>query len=370
MTSYDPPHAALVAELEASGLVATPFVALAERLSSGVGADADNRIRGEVRAPTTAEIPALPEPGTPARAELAALGRAALERGEVAAVVLAGGMATRFGGAVKALVPAIGDRTFLDVKYEDVARLRARVRARIPFVCMTSFATDPQVAEVLSEREDATSFVQYDAPRLEVDGSVFHDAKGRQSRYATGHGDLTFALRRSGTLARLREAGVRTVLVSNVDNLTATLDEAVIGAHLRSGAGITVEVAPKYAGDKGGAPAHVDGTLQIVESFRFPDGFDQDSIPAFNTNTLVVRLDAIDRDFPLTWFAVKKSVEGRTAYQLERLVGELTAFVPSAYLLVPREGDDARFQPVKEVDDLPRQAPLIEQALRARGSLA
>ena len=45
--------------------------------------------------------------GRPVRTRLEALGAAALERGEVGLVVLAGGMATRMGGVVKALVEAV-----------------------------------------------------------------------------------------------------------------------------------------------------------------------------------------------------------------------------------------------------------------------
>ena len=42
--------------------------------------------------------------------------------------------------------------------------------------------------------------------------------------YATGHGDLTFALRASGVLARFRAAGGKILYMSNVDNVAATLD--------------------------------------------------------------------------------------------------------------------------------------------------
>ena len=52
--------------------------------------------------------------------------------------------------------------------------------------------------------------------------------------------------------------------MSNVDNLTATVDPAIVGAHIAANQPLTVEVAPKEPGDRGGAPAFVDGTLQIA----------------------------------------------------------------------------------------------------------
>ena len=61
-----------------------------------------------------------PSRGTPEHARLEALGAAALERGEVGLVVLAGGMATRMGGVVKALVEAVDGLTFLDIRLREM----------------------------------------------------------------------------------------------------------------------------------------------------------------------------------------------------------------------------------------------------------
>jgi UTP--glucose-1-phosphate uridylyltransferase len=128
-------------------------------------------------------------------------------------------------------------------------------------------------------------------------------------------------------------------------------------------------MAPKEPGDKGGAPARVNGKAQIVEAFRFPEDFDQERIPVFNTNTFVLDAAAIDTEFPLTWFAVNKTVDGKPAVQFERLVGELTSFLDSAFVRVERHGPDARFQPIKAPDDMDKEREDIVNALKARGSL-
>lgn len=344
-----------------------PIERIAAALAGSRDPTADNAIVGRLEAPRDGDVYSLPTPGSSERERLREIGAQAIARGEVGVVVLGGGMATRFGGVVKALVPVANRRTFLDLKLADILHLRAKHRARIPFYCMTSFATHAAIVESLGEVDDAEAFQQFESVRLASDGAPFVDDDGSPSRYATGHGDLTFALRTRGVMHTFRERGGKTLFMSNVDNLTATLDEAIIGAHIESCCAVTVEVAPKRPGDRGGAPARVDGVLQIVEGFRFPAGFDQDSVDVFNTNTLVFDAAAIDRDLPLQWFAVEKQVAGRVAWQLERLVGEVTAHLPSAYVRVEREGPDARFQPVKDVDDLPRQAPLIIEILRARG---
>jgi UTP--glucose-1-phosphate uridylyltransferase len=65
----------------------------------------------------------VPDAASAAYADLRARGVAALQRGEVALCLLAGGMATRMGGVVKALVDALPGRTFLDLRLGENAHL-------------------------------------------------------------------------------------------------------------------------------------------------------------------------------------------------------------------------------------------------------
>lgn len=372
MDSYDI-DAETAQLLQRYGFDDIPFDLLRTRLIEGRIGASQNRIQGEVEPPHEGDLRALPPLGGETRQALAERGEQAMRRGEVAAVILAGGMATRFGGVVKAAVEVLDGQSFLDLKLKDIASVAERAGATIPVYLMTSFATDDIIREMAdslsTERCPITTFAQFISLRLTPEGELFREDSGALSPHAPGHGDLTFALRRSGILKRFREGGGRTLMMSNVDNLTATLDPAVIGAHLQSGAALTAEMAPKEPGDKGGAPARVDGKPQIVEEFRFPEGFDQERIPVFNTNTFVLDAEAIDTDFPLTWFAVKKTVDGRPAIQFERLVGELTAFIESAFLRVERHGPDARFQPIKTPEDVDKELPHIVKALKARQSL-
>ena len=101
-----------------------------------------------------------------------------------------------------------------------------------------------------------------------------------------------------------------------------------------------------------------------------PVGFDATSVTVFNTNTFLVRAAALDTaQIAWTYFEVEKKVEGRAALQFERLLQELTATLPSAYLRVPREGELSRFLPVKDNDELARRKTEIEAVARTRGML-
>jgi len=342
------------------------FEELRRRVARGELSPSSNVVQGSLEPPAPGDLTPLPEPGEPGFDEAHAAGAEALRAGEVAQVVLAGGMATRFGGVVKAVLEAVDGLSFLEAKLAATRALEQALGVDVPVALMTSFATDEAVRRHVEERDlgEPLVFHQFVSLRLERDAELFLDDGGRPSLYAPGHGDLFAAIRRSGALAALRERGARLVTVSNVDNLGARVDAAVVGAHLLSGKPVTAEVARK-AGDMGGAPVRVDGKLQLLEGPRFPPGFDQDLVSVFNTNTAVFDLDALDADYDLTWMYVEKAVGERTAVQLERVYHEVTRFLPTTYLVVPRSGPRGRFLPIKTPDDLAAAREDLRELLAA-----
>lgn len=359
--------------LDQFGFEKAVFDSLIKRLATNESDDAHNVINAAIDVPAVDDVHPLPARGSSEWNALRDLGMQAIARGEVGAVVLAGGMATRFGGVVKAAVDALPGRSFLDLKLRQIECVAAECRGTVPTYLMSSFATDAELRRLATTHSDprvpVQVFPQAISMRVTPNGELFREANGDISPYAPGHGDLVWALRRAGILASFQRAGGKVLVMSNVDNLAATLEPAVVGAHLARGQAITVEVTEKEPGEKGGAPARVGGVPQIVEAFRFPKGFDQDSIPVFNTNTLLFNARDIDRDFALTWFTVRKKVDGRDAIQFERLVGELTAFLPTTFLRVPRYGVEGRFQPAKDPDELKKRQADIEHVMKACGVL-
>lgn len=352
--------------LERFGFDEPLFERLRARVARGQLSPESNVVEGTLEPPDADELTPLPEPTEPGFDEAQEAGLEALRAGEVAQVVLAGGMATRFGGVVKAVLEAVDGLSFLEAKLAATRTLEETVGVSVPIALMTSFATDEAVRRHVAEHAlgDALVFHQFVSLRLEPDGDLFRDDEGRPSLYAPGHGDLFPALRRSATLDALRERGARIVTVSNVDNLGARVDPAIVGMHVLSGNPLTAEVARKE-GDMGGAPVRVDGRLQLLEGPRFPRGFDQDGVPVFNTNTAVFDLEALDADYDLTWMYVEKTVDGRSAVQLERVYHEVTRFVPTTYLVVPRRGPRGRFLPIKTPSDLANAQEDLRELLAA-----
>jgi len=331
-----------------------PMKALCEKLrATGGDLPSFHAIQAPISVPPSDCARRSPRPGSPERRALETEGTAALLRGELAVVILAGGMATRFGSTVKALasVPYPGEPRFLDVKLDDVRRWGGAV----PAVVMTSFATHDAIARALGPRSTVRLAPQFVSLRVTLSGELFLTRDGMPSPSSTGHGDLPEALQLAGVLGSLRRAGVRTVLVSNVDNLGATIDPALYAMHRRSGAKISVELVSKATGDRGGLPVLRDGKLVLAETFRLPGAFPDEAFPLFNTNTLWIDLEALEGAHSFTWCVVKKQVDGREALHFERLIGELTWWNQTSYLHVEREGARSRFLPIKDREDLARQ---------------
>jgi UTP--glucose-1-phosphate uridylyltransferase len=238
---------------------------------------------------------------------------------------------------------------------------------------MTSEATEGPIRSALGQRlsgDVVATFPQNVSLRLNSDGSLFREESGELSVYPTGHGDVPEALTRSGLLGRFRERGGKYVWIANLDNLGATVDPALLGAHIDGGTALSVEVVDK-AGDKGGIPVRHDGKAVICEDFRLPKSFDPARVTVFNTNTFLANAEALDGyAAPFTYCVVEKKVGPKTAIQRERLLGELTFHLPTRFLRVPRDGASSRFLPVKDHDELARRRPDIEAVARARGMLS
>jgi len=340
------------------------FEGLARRLRCGDFGEDSNRIQGAVEAPAGADF--IPWPGRDEKnqSRLREVGERAIAAGEVSLVVLAGGMATRFGGVVKGAVDVLPGRSFLDLKLSEL-----RITApNVPVFIMNSFATEAVCRKHLHERDffglqrsKVHLLRQRVSVRVRPQGEIYRSRQGALSLYASGHGDVFEVLAQSPEFAGFRAAGGRYAMISNVDNLAATLDPLIIGAHIESKKSVTMEVAPRQHGDRGGAPAWYNDRLQIIEGFRFPRDFDHEALPYFNTNTATIDAAVPRDDYPLSFFRADKRVDGDDVVQFERLLGEVTSFVDSAFVEVPRDGENGRFSPIKSQSDLDALRPYLQQ---------
>jgi UTP--glucose-1-phosphate uridylyltransferase len=358
-------------QLAAHHFDAAQLSRFAERLSDR--AAMDNRVKGSLSPPGPGDLLDMPAPGSPEYERLRDVGVASLTRGENALVVLAGGMATRMGGVVKALVEALPGRTFLDLRLAEQKALEKLAGRKVPLFLMTSAATDSAIRTALGKRidgENLATFPQRLSLRLTPEGALFKGEDGKPSEYAPGHGDLVDAFAESGLLGKFIARGGKTLTVANLDNLGATLDPVLIGLHSDRGRKVTCEVVDKLAADRGGIPVLHDGKMVVLEEFRIPETFDPAQVRTFSTNTFHIDAAALENlKMSWTYFVVSKKVGGRPVIQFERLINELTSHFETTFVRVPREGAASRFLPVKDNDELAKRKSELEMVASARGML-
>jgi UTP--glucose-1-phosphate uridylyltransferase len=295
----------------------------------------------------------------------------------VVAIKLNGGLATTMGlTRPKSLVEARDGRTFLDIIIGQTLALRRRYGVTLPLLLMDSEATQKETREALGGHPELDGdlppdFMQSMIPKLEAERLEPVSWPGAPSLEwcPPGHGDVYGALRRSGMLEALLERGFRHAMISNSDNLGATLDPRIAAFVAAEEVPFLMEVIEGTEAErKGGhvARRRSDGQLVLREIAQTPDE-DEDSFRDFkrwryyNTNNLWVDLRALaellersDGVLELPLIVNRKTVNPRDSstpavIQLESAMGAAIGTFPGArLLLVPR----ARFVPVKTTNDL------------------
>ena len=197
---------------------------------------------------------------------------------KTAVIKLNGGLGTSMGmDRAKSLLCVRRGLSFLDVIARQVLALRKQYDATLPLIFMNSFRTSGDTMAALARYDTLAvdglplEFLQNKEPKLLVkDLSPVSYPKDPDLEWCPpGHGDLYTALRGSGLLDRLIEAGYERVFVSNSDNLGAVPDARVAGWFAESGAPFAIEAVRRTASDrKGGhfARRKIDGRLVLRET--------------------------------------------------------------------------------------------------------
>jgi UTP--glucose-1-phosphate uridylyltransferase len=293
-------------------------------------------------------------------------------------IKLNGGLATSMGlQEPKSLIEAKDGHSFLDIIVGQTIALRERYGVGLPLVLMNSEATREATLRALQRHPElevegiAPDFLQSMVPKLEAQALSPISWPGAPAlEWAPpGHGDIYGSLRSSGMLDALLERGFKHAMISNADNLGATLDPRIAQYVSSQGIPFLMEVVEGTEADrKGGhiARRRSDGQLVLRETAQTPPE-DEESFRDFrhwryyNTNNLWVDLHALsellaqrDGAIELPLIVNHKTVDPRDSgspevLQLESAMGAAIGSFDGAQLMcVPR----TRFVPVKTTDDL------------------
>jgi len=221
-------------------------------------------------------------------AESRQIGEDVLNRGEVAALLVAGGQGTRLGFPhPKGMFPIgpISGHSLFQIHVEKVLARSKKSGRRIPLAIMTSPATHQETVKFFREHsqfglreDDLYVFCQGTMPSVDArTGRVLLASPGELALSPDGHGGMLAAIVRSGTLERLASRGIKYLFYFQVDNpLVDILSPLAIGYHVSLGSEMSTEVVAKETPfDRVGNVIEVDGRLYVVEYSDLPDDLAQ-----------------------------------------------------------------------------------------------
>jgi len=290
--------------------------------------------------------------------------------GKLCVLKLNGGLGTTMGCVgPKSAIEVRGDLTFLDLTVRQIEFLNEKNGTDVPLILMNSFNTDTDTKKIIQKYSDhqlnILTFNQSRYPRFGKDSLLPLPSRADDERYnwfPPGHGDLYESLERSGLLDALIGQGKEYLFVSNIDNLGATVDLAILNHMVKTNSEFIMEVTDKTHADvKGGTLINYEGKLRLLEIAQVPSNHVEDfksvtKFKIFNTNNLWINLKAIKRvvknkELSLEIIVNPKNVPetGEKVTQLETAVGAAIKHFKGAYgINVPR----SRFLPVKGTSDL------------------
>jgi UDP-N-acetylglucosamine/UDP-N-acetylgalactosamine diphosphorylase len=261
-----------------------------------------------IAAPTPPDWIPLEDPG---RAAAKLRGLEALQRGEVAVLMVAGGVGTRLGHpGPKGSFPIlpISGGTLFQIFSESLLRLQKKVGRSIHWIIMTSPTNHTETLQYFRQHDyhgltpsEVTIVPQEQLPVLDSRRcKILRSGPGQVMFSPDGHGGSIRLLQRTAT--DLRQRGIQHIYTHQVDNPLARMaDPELIGLHLERDSRFTSKAVAKTDPDeKVGVFCSVGDHLRVIEyselveedrHLKDPDG--SLSFRAGNIATHVIELDFI-----------------------------------------------------------------------------
>ena len=219
------------------------------------------------------------------RDEFRQTGLDSISRGELACVLLAGGMGTRLGydGPKGTLDIGLTHPLYIFERHIECLKnvLKSAPGAMIPLYIMTSEKNDQATREFFREHDyfgypekNIRFFIQETAPACDYDGRLLFEGRTAEgelipSTSPNGNGGWFSSLKKYGYTDEMKKAGVKWINVFGVDNVLAkTADPVFLGAVIESKRGSGSKVVRKVSPEeKVGVLCRRGGHPSIVEYF-------------------------------------------------------------------------------------------------------
>jgi UDP-N-acetylglucosamine/UDP-N-acetylgalactosamine diphosphorylase len=268
--------------------------------------------------------------------KMTAAGEEMLRAGKVAAVLVAGGQASRLGfDKPKGMYPIgpVSQKSLFQLHAEKLLATARRYRASIPWYIMTSDTNAGETRAFFEANKlfdyppkDIIFFEQEMIPALDENGKLILDAPDHIFMNPNGHGGTLTALEKSGALADMHRRGVEEIFYFQVDNVLLNMcDPLFVGYHVAANAEMSAKVcAKRHAHEKVGVIGKVikngKSRLQVIEYSDMnkadKEASNSDGTLKYNAGSIAIHLfnvSFIEREIfggtKLPWHVAHKQIQ-------------------------------------------------------------
>ncbi len=312
--------------------------------------------------------------------EMRQRGEEFLRRGQVGAILVAGGQGSRLGfDRPKGVYPVgpVSSKSLFQLHAEKLLARSRRHGGFIPWYIMTSRANDDETRAFFERHNnfgyparDIFFFVQGTMPAIDDNGKVIMDAVDNIFMNPDGHGGTIIALGKSGALDDMRKRGLAEAFYFQVDNVLVDIcDPLFIGYHTAASADMSAKACGKRdAYEKVGVLGKKGGKYAVIE---YSDMSDKDKEARNADGTLkyhagsigihMFRVEFLTRELQagkkLPWHSAHKEIshinasgelvqpDAANGYKFETFVFDALADAKTCVLLeVARQSE---FSPIK-----------------------
>ena len=318
------------------------------------------------------------------------LGEEVIINNQYAVVTMAGGQGTRLGhtgpkGTFKLDVYGKGKYLF-EILAENLKEANKKYNVSIPWYIMTSRENNEETVEFLEKnnyfgykKEDVIIFTQSELPLVDTEGKLLVDKDMKIKEASDGNGGTYSSLRASGSLADMKERGIKWVFIGGVDNvLLKMVDTILLGMAVKKGVQIASKsVVKANPHEKVGVFCRMNGHPKVIEYAELPEKMaeeiDNNGELKYGESHIMCNLYTIDaiekisKETLMYHSAFKKNSyidedgkeiipEEPNSYKFESFIFDAFEFFDDIAILRGRREDD--FAPVKNKEgvDSPRTA--------------
>ena len=330
------------------------------------------------------------------------LGEEIIKNGEYAVVTMAGGQGTRLGhngpkGTFKLDVYGKGKYLF-EILVDNLQEANQKYNTVIPWYIMTSIENNKDTVEFLEKhkyfgypKESVIIFTQSELPLVDVDGKLLISKDLKIKEASDGNGGTYSSLRASGSLADMKERGIKWVFIGGVDNVLLKMaDVTLLGMAIKKNVQIASKsVVKANPHEKVGVFCKMNGHPKVIEYAELPEKMaeevDENGELKYGESHIMCNLYTIDaiekasKEILMYHSAFKKNSyideDGKevvptepNSYKFESFIFDAFEFFDDIAILRGKREDD--FAPVKNKEgvDSPRTAKELYEKFWNRNS--